>query len=79
MSPDIVKRLEEIFRIIFAVEDGRDVTTVEKETEPHWDSFAHVSLVAAIEGEFGVTLEIADMEAITSFVTAHQLLQARGT
>ncbi|HEY4136571.1 MAG TPA: acyl carrier protein [Alphaproteobacteria bacterium] len=77
MSPEAAERLEEIFRIIFDVEAARDVASVDKKTEPRWDSLAHTSLVAAVEGEFGLTLDIADMEAMTSYAAVRKFLEEK--
>ncbi|MBA3557890.1 MAG: acyl carrier protein [Gemmatimonadaceae bacterium] len=46
--------------------------------EPNWDSLAHVSLVAAIESEFGITLDAADELRMTSFQATQLLLEEKG-
>jgi acyl carrier protein len=32
-----------------------------------WDSIAHVTLVAVVEEEFGIAIDAADLEHLTSF------------
>jgi acyl carrier protein len=78
MSPETVARLETIFRLILELEDGRDPATVRKTTEARWDSLAHTSLIAAIESEFDLTLDIADMERMSSFAATRLLLEEKG-
>ena len=43
-----------------------------------WDSLAHVMLVAAIESEFGIALDSADSERMTSFKGIGLLLSEKG-
>jgi acyl carrier protein len=59
--------------------DGKsDVKSLRRVAETRWDSLAHTSIVAAIESEFGVKLEIDDMDRMTSFAATRLLLQEKG-
>ena len=40
-----------------------------------WDSLAHLNLCLALEQEFGVTLEVDEMETMISFYDILQVLQ----
>jgi acyl carrier protein len=60
-------RIEDIFRMVVGVPDGADVAALTRGNEPRWDSLAQVSLVMALEQEFGVTFALADRAAMTSF------------
>ncbi|NKD56095.1 acyl carrier protein [Haematospirillum sp. 15-248] len=51
---------------------------VRKISEARWDSLAHVSMVAAVESEFGVNLDSTDMERMTSFAATRLLLEEKG-
>ena len=77
MSVNVQDKLQEIFRSVFELAPTADVTGVRRLTEPKWDSLAHVSLVAAIESEFGVELDTADALAITSFRATELVLQEK--
>ena len=44
-----------------------DVSGIRQLTEHTWDSLAHVSLVSAIESEFGITIDTGDAIELTSF------------
>lgn len=73
------KKLVEIFRVILELDDSnQNVLSVSRLTEENWDSLAHVSIVAAIESEFGLNLESADMERMSSFAATRLLLEEKG-
>ncbi len=68
------RRLEAIFRAVFELPPNRDATTVRQVSEKSWDSLAHTTLVAAIESEFGVTIDVSEALELTSFEAARMLL-----
>lgn len=71
------QRLEMIFRAVFELPASRDVRTVRQVAEPKWDSLAHATLVAAIESEFGINIDIADALELTSFDAARLIVEER--
>lgn len=71
------QRLEMIFRAVFELPESRDVRTVRQVAEPTWDSLAHATLVAAIESEFGINIDIADALELTSFDAARLIVEER--
>jgi acyl carrier protein len=71
------QRLEAIFRAVFDLSPTHDVRAVRQIAEPKWDSLAHATLVAAIESEFGVTIDIADALEMTSFDAARMIVEER--
>lgn len=78
MNVQTAGRLQEIFRAVFELPAKYDVTTLDQTNSPRWDSLDHVSLVTAIESEFGVSLDAADQLRMTSYVHATQLLEEKG-
>lgn len=70
-------RLQAIFRAVFEIPDGTDVTALRQLHTPKWDSLAHVSLVAALESEFGVSLDAGDQMRMTSYAATEALLQEK--
>jgi len=44
---------------------------------PEWTSFAHLSLMAAIEEAFGIELSMDEMSKATSLVTLTSTVQAK--
>jgi len=67
-------RLQAIFRAVFEVPENRDVTSVRQISEKSWDSLAHATLVAAIESEFSISIDISDALDMTSFEATRQVL-----
>jgi len=68
------QRLQAIFRGVLELPAGSDPTTAAQGQTPTWDSMAHVTLVAAIEAEFGVTIDAGDSLSLTSYETTRQFL-----
>lgn len=71
------QRLEAIFRAVFDLPPTQSVQGVRQVAEPKWDSLAHATLVAAIESEFGITIDIADALEMTSFDATRMIVQER--
>jgi acyl carrier protein len=79
MTPASTTKLQDIFRAVFELPDQADVTVLQQAGSEKWDSLIHVSLVAAIESEFGVTLDAADQLYMTSYEATRLLLGEKGT
>lgn len=78
MTDQGLQKLEEIFRVVLDLPPGSDPSSAHRITSSRWDSLAHVSLVAAIESEFGIVLSLQDIERLTSFEAARMLLTEKG-
>ena len=72
---DLDRRLEGCFMAVFPSLDREAVRTASPDTVPDWDSIATVTLLAAVEDEFGVAIDVADIEE-PSFARIRQLVQA---
>ncbi len=70
--------LQDIFRAVFELPDGADVTGLRQGQSEAWDSLAHVSLIAAIESEFGVNIDAAQSLRMTSYADTEKLLAEQG-
>ena len=70
-------KLIEIFKIVFEFDDDCDFKSLRQLNERSWDSLGHTSLIVAIESEFGIRLEISDMERMTSFASTYLLLEEK--
>ena len=75
MNAQTTDRLQEIFRAVFELPAGSDVASLRQISTPTWDSLAHVSLVTAIESEFGVSLDAAEQLRMTSYAATAALLE----
>ena len=71
-------KLREIFVAILELNEKDEVSSARRIATVRWDSLAQTSLIAAIESEFGLTLDIADMERISSFAATRLLLEEKG-
>jgi acyl carrier protein len=71
-------RLQAIFQELFELPANTDVTASRQDNVAAWDSMAHISLMAAIEGEFGVTIDAGDSMLLTSYEAVHSWLQGHG-
>ncbi|HEX3867897.1 MAG TPA: acyl carrier protein [Gemmatimonadaceae bacterium] len=64
---------------MFELPPSSDVTMLKQGEAPQWDSLAHVTLVTAVESEFGVSLETVEQLQMTSYESTLQLLTTRAT
>lgn len=78
MDPSNRKTLEKIFKIVLDLPENENWLGVRKLNHPKWDSLANVSLIAAIESEFDLKLDVADAESVSSFEAAECLLSDKG-
>jgi acyl carrier protein len=78
MKTQTSDRLQDIFRAVFNLPEDFDVTGLDHTNSPRWDSLDHVSLVTAIESEFGVSLDAADQLRMSGYPETAQLLDERG-
>ena len=78
MDSTATEKLERIFRAVFELPDSAEVRHLRQLTVPNWDSLAHVSLVAALEGEFGTSIDVADTLRMTSFAAVQLVLEEQG-
>lgn len=67
MNIDVERRVREVMADILQIDeasigDGTSMDTVEQ-----WDSANHINLVLALEEAFGVSFDVAEIEAMTSY------------
>ena len=79
MTEQSEQKLGDVFRAVMNLESGTDVTTLRQLSTPAWDSLAHVSLVAAVESEFGIAIDIEDSLELTSYQAVKLFLEERVT
>ncbi len=78
MKTQTSDRLQDIFRAVFELSEVVDVTNLDQTNSPRWDSLDHVSLAAAIESEFAVSLDAADQLRMSSYAATALLLEEKG-
>tara|TARA_B100001123_G_scaffold344846_1_gene392010 strand:+ start:134 stop:373 length:240 start_codon:yes stop_codon:yes gene_type:complete len=72
------KILIQIFKVVFDISEEKELQSIRKLTDDRWDSLRHVSLIAALESEFGLKLDTSEMELITSYKAAKVFLEEKG-
>lgn len=78
MAPETEERLRAVFRAVFELRDDGDAEQQCRQGEGSWDSLGHVSLMLALESEFGVSIDAADSLSLTSYDVVRSYLQERG-
>jgi acyl carrier protein len=73
-----IDRLRRVFRSSLELADDFDVDGLTYRGIESWDSLAHMSLVAAIEDEFGVMIDTEDVIDMSSFDKAREILGKQG-
>ena len=72
------QRLQAIFRAVLELPPGSDPSAAAHGQTGTWDSLAHVSLVAAIEAEFDVSIDAGDSMSLTSYEATRKFLADLG-
>lgn len=72
------QKLNEVFRAVLNLAPGAEVKGVRQEGRAAWDSLAHVTLVAALESEFGLSVDAGDSLGLTSYEAAARYLEEQG-
>ena len=75
---EIDRRITEIFRDIFE-NDALELTpSTSAEDVEGWDSIAHISLIFALEEEFGVQFSSRELESMRNVGDLQSIVSARG-
>ena len=64
MDQEIYERLNEVFREVF---DDDDITVTARTTADDiedWDSLMHITLISAVENEFGVRFTMGEVSSM---------------
>ncbi|HWG35112.1 MAG TPA: acyl carrier protein [Gemmatimonadaceae bacterium] len=78
MTAENEARLGDIMRSVLELPPHVDVTLARQLGVESWDSLAHVSLMLAIESEFGVNIDVADQISLTSYPAIRLYLEGQG-
>ena len=71
------QKLEDVFRVIFDHPDGSDVRDFRRYEDSRWDSLRSVTLVMALESEFGIRVAAHEREKLTSYGDVFYLVQEK--
>ena len=67
MGDDWNERLREVVASTLGIADDEITDDLSPETEPAWTSFAHLTLMSAVEEELGIQLSMQEMTDAKSF------------
>jgi acyl carrier protein len=67
MSEPLLNTVKRIMADILEVDERSINDATEMGVVEQWDSGNHIGLVLALEEEFGVSFEVSEIEAMTSF------------
>ena len=70
-------RLQKCFAAVFPGIPSDHMATASQASVEAWDSVATVTLLNVVEEEFGVTMDLEDIENLSSFESITQALKAR--
>ena len=76
LTPD--DRLQSAFRRGLALPKNFDASSADAGHTRTWDSVGHLQLVVAIEDEFGIRLDPADVVELKSYLDAEAILKRHG-
>lgn len=71
-------RIRQVMADILGIDAAAIGAGTSMETVERWDSAAHISLVAALEEEFGTSLAVEEIEAMLSYRRIVEVLASRG-
>ncbi|KXK61021.1 acyl carrier protein [Micromonospora rosaria] len=74
----LTDRLRAVFVDALELPEGVDVENLKYRDIEQWDSLGHMTLVAAIEDEFGVQLDTDQVIDLSSFKVAQDMLRGLG-
>ncbi len=74
-SPDVHDRLQRVFRSVFGDDLGELAPTATADDIRGWDSVAHISLMFAVEEEFGVEFTADQLAGFHNIGELEQFLQ----
>jgi acyl carrier protein len=77
MTSDQAEKLSQIFRFILQLPDDADTSRIRRINDVRWDSLASVTLVTALESEFGISLDSHEIDRLTSYQATLLLLSEK--
>jgi acyl carrier protein len=78
MRADNLEKMQAIVKAVLELPEGSAVEAVRQVATRRWDSLAQVSMIAAIESEFGIALSTDDYDRMSSYKAIVLLLEEKG-
>lgn len=77
MNDELERRVREILADILGLEVGQVDDDAALDRTPGWDSANHINLVVALEEEFALTLDVAEIDTMLTFMDVVRTVEAR--
>lgn len=71
------EKLDAAFRTSLGFDATMDLRTAAYGNPEDWDSIAHMQLVAAIEGAFGIMIDTEDVIAMSDYSVTRNILRTK--
>lgn len=78
MTNPAADRVAQAFSSVLGIPAGDIHDDLRYATIPQWDSVAHMSVIAALEDEFGVMIDMDDVIDMSSVAKAREILRKYG-
>ena len=73
--PELDDRLTRCFASVFPSVPADQIHAASVETVPDWDSLAAVTLIAVLEQEFNIPIDLMEMPELTSYQVVREFMQ----
>jgi acyl carrier protein len=73
--PELDDRLTRCFASVFPALPRDQIHAASVESVPAWDSLAAVTLIAVLEQEFNIQIDLMEMPELTSYQAVREFLQ----
>jgi acyl carrier protein len=67
-------RYRKVFMDVFSISDEDATADLKYQSHPNWDSLGHMALVAALESEFAISMDMDDVIDLESFTKGIEIL-----
>ena len=67
-------RYRKVFMDVFSIADEDAAANLKYQSHPNWDSLGHMALVAALESEFSISMDMDDVIDLESFTKGIEIL-----
>ena len=74
---ELEQRIKEIMADVLTIKSSEINGDTSMQSLSQWDSFAHITLIFALEEEFGVSFEVQDFELMTDFSAVLETLEKK--
>jgi acyl carrier protein len=74
---DLETAVKRVMADVFDLEPNAIREDASAENTPGWDSANHIQLVLALEQEFSISFDVAELESMLSFFDILQVMQSK--